>query len=45
MSIDGVQVAGDGTVEFREGERTDLSWLIERHQMRDAVEVGVSARR
>ena len=39
MSIDGVQVAGDGTVEFREGERTDLSWLIERHQMRDAVEV------
>lgn len=39
LSIDGVPVAEDGTVEFRPRERTHLSYLIQRHQVGESVQL------
>jgi S1-C subfamily serine protease len=37
LAIDGVRVENDKTVEFREGERTHLKYLIQKKQMNDSV--------
>jgi S1-C subfamily serine protease len=35
--VDGFDVADDGTVEFRENERTDLTYGVDRHQVGETV--------
>ncbi|MBD3278811.1 MAG: trypsin-like serine protease [Candidatus Aegiribacteria sp.] len=37
MSIDGREIAGDGTVELRSGSRTALSYMISRRQLGDTI--------
>ncbi len=37
--IDGWPVAGDGTVEFRKGERTHVALLAQQHQMGEEIKV------
>ncbi|HHV63208.1 MAG TPA: serine protease [Firmicutes bacterium] len=41
LSVDGYQVANDGTVEFRPKERTALLYVIQRHQLGEEVTVEV----
>ena len=41
LSIDGVRVENDRTVEFREGERTHLAYLIQQKQMNDNVRLKI----
>ncbi|HPS58726.1 MAG TPA: serine protease [Spirochaetota bacterium] len=35
LSIDGVPVANDGTVEFRKGERTSLNYVVQKKHIND----------
>lgn len=35
LSIDGVPVANDGTVEFRKGERTSLNYIVQKKHIND----------
>ncbi|HQO39271.1 MAG TPA: serine protease [Spirochaetota bacterium] len=37
LSIDGVPVANDGTVEFRKGERTSLNYVVQKKHINDYV--------
>lgn len=41
LSIDGKPVENDGTIEFREGERTSFHYLIQNKYINDAVEFEV----
>jgi len=41
VSIDGHDVAGDGTVEFRPQERTSMDYYIQQHQIGDRIHVGL----
>jgi len=41
LSVDGIPVAENGTIPFREGERVDLTHLVSMHQMSDTARVGV----
>ncbi len=41
MAMDGVDVESDRTVEFRRGERTDLSYLFQRKQINDSITVEI----
>ncbi len=41
VSIDGTEIFSDGTVNFRDGERTSFSYLIDSHQIGDKIKVGV----
>jgi len=41
LSIDGVSIENDGTVEFREGERTSLEYLIQKKQINESVTLKV----
>jgi hypothetical protein len=41
LSIDGVRIENDKTVEFREGERTHLKYLIQKKQMNDSVRLRI----
>ena len=41
LSIEGVRVQNDKTVEFREGERTHLKYLIQKKQMNDSVRLKI----
>jgi hypothetical protein len=41
LSIEGVRVQNDRTVEFREGERTHLKYLIQKKQMNDSVRLKI----
>jgi len=41
LSIDGKTVENDGTIEFREGERTSLNYLIQNKYINDTVEFDV----
>ena len=45
LSIDGVRVENDKTVEFREGERTHLKYLIQKKQMNDSVRLRILRRK
>lgn len=41
MAVDGHDVADDGTVEFRSGERTFYSYFVEMHQMSEKVALDI----
>ena len=41
LSIDGVPVANDGTVEFRKGERTSLNYVIQKKHINDNATLGI----
>ena len=41
LAIEGVRVQNDKTVEFREGERTHLKYLIQKKQMNDSVRLRI----
>jgi S1-C subfamily serine protease len=41
LAIDGVRVENDKTVEFREGERTHLKYLIQKKQMNDSIRLRI----
>jgi S1-C subfamily serine protease len=41
LSIDGKTVENDGTIEFREGERTSFNYLIQNKYINDTVEFDV----
>jgi S1-C subfamily serine protease len=41
LSVDGHDIGNDGTVEFRERERTQFSYLIEQHQLGDTAAIAV----
>ena len=41
LSIDGKEVENDGTIEFREGERTSFEYLIQDKYINDALELEV----
>ena len=41
LSIEGVRVQNDKTVEFREGERTHFKYLIQKKQMNDSVRLKI----
>jgi len=41
FSIDGISVANDGTIEFRSGERTFFTYLLQLKQINDKVDLGV----
>lgn len=41
VSIDGVGIFSDGTVKFRDSERTNFSYLVEMHQIGDSIRVEV----
>lgn len=41
LSIDGYKVANDGTVEFRPRERTEVSYVVQLHQVGEQVSVEV----
>jgi S1-C subfamily serine protease len=45
LSIDGIRVENDKTVEFREGERTHLTYLIQKKQMNDSVGLRILRRK
>lgn len=41
MSIDGNEIAGDGTVELVSGSRTRLDYMVNRHQLGDTISMGI----
>ena len=41
LAIDGVRVENDKTVEFREGERTHLKYLIQKKQINDSIRLRI----
>ncbi len=41
MSIDGSEIAGDGTVELVSGSRTRLDYMVNRHQLGDTITMGI----
>jgi S1-C subfamily serine protease len=41
LSIDNVSVANDGTIEFRKGERTFFTYLLQRKQINDTVKLDI----
>jgi len=41
LSIDGKTVENDGTIEFREGERTSFNYLIQNKYINDTLELNV----
>ncbi|PIE53570.1 hypothetical protein CSA37_01005 [Candidatus Fermentibacteria bacterium] len=41
MAIDGKAIAGDGTVELRDGSRTRLDYMINRHQLDESISMDV----
>lgn len=41
MRADQYDVADDGTLEFREGERTSLSYAVQQHQVGDTMELEI----
>jgi S1-C subfamily serine protease len=41
LSIEGHEVADDGTVEFRDRERTSLSYFVQRHQVGDDLPIEI----
>ncbi len=41
VSIDGVEIFSDGTVQFRESERTNFSYLVEQHQIGEKIKIEV----
>ena len=41
LEVDGVRVAADGTVPFRDEERLDFDWLVSRHQVGERIDVVV----
>lgn len=41
LSIDGVPIANDGTVEFRKGERTSFGYLIQKKFINDFIPVKI----
>ena len=45
LSIDGVSIENDGTVEFREGERTSLLYLIQKKQINENLRLKVLRKR
>jgi hypothetical protein len=41
LSIDGKTVENDGTIEFRDGERTSFDYLVQEKYINDTLELGV----
>jgi hypothetical protein len=41
LSIDGVRVASDGTVPFRDGERTEFNYIVQQRQIGERVKVQI----
>ncbi len=41
LELDGQAVASDGTVEFRHGERIDMSWVLARHHVGESISAKV----
>ncbi len=41
LSIEGVSIANDGTIEFRKGERTFFSYTLQRKQNGDSIDLKV----
>jgi len=41
MEVDGYEVAGDGTIELREGTRTPLSYLFQERHIGESISVSV----
>ncbi len=41
MEVDGYEVAGDGTIELREGTRTTLSYLFQERHIGESISVSV----
>ncbi len=41
VSIDGVKISSNGTVKFRDNERTDFSYLVDMHQIGEDIKVEV----
>ena len=41
LSIDGINVANDGTIEFREGERTFFGYLMQKKYINDQVRLQI----
>jgi len=41
LSIDDFPIANDGTVEFREKERTNLAYLVQKHQIGDDLNLKI----
>jgi S1-C subfamily serine protease len=41
LSIDGVQVASDGTVPFRYGERTEFNYIVQQCQIGESIKVQI----
>ena len=41
VSIDGITVANDGTIEFRKGERTFFTYLLQLKQINDKVGLSI----
>ena len=41
MSIDGREIAGDGTVELRTGSRTRLDYMVNRHQLGETISMDI----
>lgn len=39
LAIDGADLADDGSIELRSGERTHWSWAVQRHQMGSTIDV------
>jgi hypothetical protein len=44
VSVDGHEVAEDGTIEFRPHQRTRLSYAVQRHQVGDTIPITVLRR-
>jgi S1-C subfamily serine protease len=41
LSIDGTNVENDGTIEFRKGERTFFTYLLQQKQINDSVDLDI----
>ena len=41
LSIDGINIENDGTVEFRKGERTFFSFIMQQKQLYETISLGV----
>ncbi|HBA84717.1 MAG TPA: serine protease [Verrucomicrobia bacterium] len=41
LSVDQIPVADDGTIEFRPKERTSVSYLVQKHQIGDPLDIEV----
>lgn len=41
LSIDGINIENDGTVEFRKGERTFFSFIMQQKQLDETISLGV----